>query len=323
MTTVDPIEHRSPSPLRGAWYYARCRMRRMPVLLNIELTKRCNARCRFCSCWRVDSPDELTDYSPIVKKFRPVVVSVSGGEPLMRKDYAQLLRGIRPWCHYLAIITNGRLLNAERARTLVDAGVDQICVSLDYLGKKHDEARRVDGLYDHLAEQIPALTRAGYRIALNTIIMESNLDEVLPIAYRAREWGAMVSFSAYCSLKRDNDEDMIAQRRYSQLVGIIAELRRLKRELGHIKNSDYYLRKIPPYFRDGYVPGCRAGVKWLQVTPDGYLQQCSEMPRLCHYTEYRRELVRPVACQKCWYTCRGEAEAQPLAPQRLLELIRA
>jgi len=321
---IEPIEHRSPSPVRGFWYFLRCKARRMPVLLNIEITKRCNARCAFCACWQADTPGaELDDYGPLVEKFKPVLVSVSGGEPLMRKDCVDLIRGMRPHCHYMALITNGALLNGESARGLAEAGVDQICISLDYLGTRHDDARRVNGLYDHLAETIPALTRAGFRIALNTIIMESNLSEILPIAYRAKEWGAMVSYSAYCTLKRSAQDGMVAQRRYTQLVGIVDELRRLKRTLGHIKNSDYYLRKIPAYFRDGHIPGCQAGFRWLQITPDGYVQQCSELPRLFHYSEYDRRSIRPTACTKCWYTCRGEAEANPLAPGRLIELIRA
>lgn len=317
------IVHRAPSPWRGFLYWLRCKARRMPVLLNVEFTKHCNARCTFCSCWQLESRDELEDFGPLVKIFRPVVVSISGGEPLLRKDYPELIRGIRPWCHYLALITNGVLLNEGSARKLVDSGVDQICVSLDYLGEKHDEARRVRGLYDHISKTVPELTKAGYRIALNTVIMESNLDEILPIAYRAKEWGAMVSFSAYCSLKRDEDDGMIRSARYTQLVGIVDEIRKLKKSMGHIKNSDYYLKHIPAYFRDGFVPDCKAGYRWLQVAPDGYLQQCSELPRLCHYTEFSRKRLSKPVCAKCWYTCRGEAQASPLKPQRLLELIRA
>lgn len=320
---VASINYRSPPPLRGGWYFIRGFFRRMPRLVNLEITKKCNARCTFCSCWQEGQSDELADYSPIIRIFRPVLVSVSGGEPLMRKDYAEVIKGIRPYCHYLVLITNGAMLNPESARKLVDSGVDQICVSLDYLGKRHDETRRVSGLFDHLSQIIPALTNAGYKIALNTIIMESNLDEILPIAYRAKEWGAMVSFSAFCTLKRGISDEMIAQRRYTQLVGIVDEIMKLKRSLGHIKNSDYYLKRIPIYFRDGSIPNCRAGFRWVQVTPDGFIQQCSELPRICHYSEYRRGILKPVSCEKCWYTCRGESEAQPLAPGRFIELIRA
>lgn len=315
--------YRSKPAWRGVWYYLRCKTSRRPNLVNLEITKKCNARCSFCSCWQVGSSDELDDYSPIVKKFRPVVLSVSGGEPLIRRDYEKLLRGVRPYCHYLALITNGKLLNEESAKKLVGAGVDQICVSLDFLDREHDEARQVPGLSGHLSKTIPALAKAGFRIALNTIIMESNLDQILPIAYRAKEWGAQVSFSSFCALKRDDEGEMIKIERYTQLKSIVDELMKLKSELGHIKNSDYYLKAIPSYFRDGRKTGCKAGYNWIQVTPDGHVQQCSEMPGLCNYAEFSRKMLKPVTCAKCWYTCRGEAEAPIFTPQRLLELIRA
>jgi len=317
------MEHKHPSPLRGFLYYLRCKALRRPCLVNLELTKRCNARCSFCTCWQVDSSGELDDYGPVIRMIKPVLVSVSGGEPLMRKNYDDLLRGVRPYCHYLSIITNGAMLNMESAQRLVSAGVDIISVSLDYLSEKHDKARMIDGLYAHVSEIVPALRREGFRMNLNTVIMESNLDEILPLAYKAKEWGVEISYSAYCSLKSDEAAGMVRSRRYAQLVGIVDEIRRLKRTLGNIKNSDYYLSRLPSYFRDGYVPNCRAGERWLQVTPDGYIQQCSELPRLCYYTEFSRKKLKTVACSKCWYTCRGEAEANYLAPKRLLEFIRA
>lgn len=317
------MKYKSPPPFRGAFYYARCRLFKRPQLLNLEFTKKCNASCSFCTCWQVDSSGELDDYGPIIKKFRPVVVSVSGGEPLLRKNYDVLLRGIRLYCHYLSIITNGALLNAESARRLVDSGVDQISVSLDYLSEKHDEARMIKGLYQHISEVVPSLAKDGYRLSLNTVIMESNLDEIVAIAHRAKDWDIEVSFSAYCALKSDQDSQMVQQTRYAKLVAVVDEIRRLKRTLKNIKNSDYYLTRLKAYFRDGYVPNCQAGRKWIQVTPDGYIQQCSELPRLCHYSEFDRLKLKPVTCAKCWYTCRGELEANPLAPNRLLELARA
>ncbi len=309
--------------MRGFWYFARCNVRRMPRLVNLEITKRCNAKCDFCPYWQDGEHRELDDYAPVIKKFKPVVVSVTGGEPLMRKNYAAIIKGIRPYCHYLGMVTNGTMLNERSARTLVEAGVNHISVSLDYLGSQHDDVRRVSGLYDHLSRTLPALAAKGYRIVLNTIIMESNLEQVLPIAYQAKEWGVHVSYSAYCTLKKDDHNEMVRAQRYAQLVHIVDELKGLKRTMGTIKNSDYYLDGIAPYFRDGGKSNCRAGYRWLQITPDGYIQQCSELPRLCHFTEYRRGALRPAACTKCWYTCRGEAEAQPLKPSRLWELIKA
>ncbi len=320
---MGKIVHKKPGWLRGFYYFLRCKARGNVPLINLEFTKRCNAKCSFCQYWQLESPNELEDYGPVIKRFRPVIVSISGGEPLTRKNYPDLIKSIRPHTHYISLITNGALLNEESAKKLVDAGVDHISVSLDYLSNMHDEARKIEGLFDHLSRTIPDLAARGYRLSLNTIIMESNLDQILPIAYRAKEWGVSVSYSAYCTLKIDDDDQMIRQKRLKQLGEIVAELVRLKRTLRNIRNSDFYLERIPDYFKNGMVRQCRAGSRWLHVTPDGFIQPCSELPRICHYADFKRELTKSPACAKCWYTCRGEAEAPLLKPRRFLEFIRS
>ena len=321
METGDQVVHAPAPKWRGIFYYVRGKLTHRPKLLNLEFTKHCNAKCSFCACWQVESPGELQDYSDVVKRFKPLVCSVSGGEPLLRHNYDQLLTGIRPHCHYLMIITNGALLNEISAAKLVKAGVDQISVSLDYIGNGHSEQRKIEGLYEHLEATVPALTKRGYNIVLNTIIMESNLDHIIPLAHKAREWGAKISYSSYCTLKKDLNEFMVTPGRFEELKRVIGELKQIKRKTKHIRNSDYYFDRIPEYFQNGGISNCHAGKLWMQVTPDGYIQQCSELPRVAHYTEYSTKKVKKPACTKCWYACRGETEANPLRPSRLKELL--
>ncbi|MBI4211453.1 MAG: radical SAM protein [Deltaproteobacteria bacterium] len=313
-------DHRNPPKLRGIYYFLRCKLQKRPKLLNIEFTKHCNAKCSFCACWQVESPNEMTDYSAVVKKFRPLVVAVSGGEPLLRRHYDTLLKDLRPYCHFLQIITNGALLNENSAEKLVKAGVNQISVSLDYIGNRHSENRKIEGLYEHIEATLPKLAQKCYKIALNTVIMESNLDHIIPIAHKAKEWGIYVSYSAYCTLKKDLNEFMVRPGRFEELRRVVGEIKKLKRTLGNIRNSDFYLDNIPVYFQNGGIGNCHAGKLWMQVTPDGYVQQCSELPRVSHFTEYETTKVKKPACTKCWYACRGESEANPLAPRRLIEL---
>lgn len=313
----------SPSRLRGFWYYFACRYHKRPYLVNLEVTKRCNARCDFCACWQVASPDELRDYVPVVKRLRPVVLSISGGEPLVRKDWFEVIRDVRPFCHYMIMVTNGALLTPEVVERLSEAGLNQLAVSLDYIDDRHDEVRKIPGLFNKISTIVPQMAADGYKVVLNTVIMESNLDHIIPLVHRAKSWGAGISFSSYCSLKRNEDGLMIRDEKIGRLEDLITELKILKRQLGNIKNSNYYLDGIPDYFRRGGRGNCRAGKNWVQVTPDGYIQPCSEWPRICRYDEYSQDRIPKIQCTECWYTCRGEAEAPHLAPARLLELIRA
>ena len=315
--------YRKPPRLRGVGYFLRCKLQHRPILLNIEFTKMCNAKCFFCHCWQVESPNESQDYGPIVKKFRPILCSVSGGEPLLRKNYAELLAGMRPWCHYLAIITNGARLNEEVARELRGAGVDQISISLDYNSPKHDEVRKIEGLYNHIATLAPKLASQGYNIGINTIIMESNLKDVLELAHKTREWGVGMGVSSFCTLKAHEESEMIRADRMRDLRALLAELKNIKKKYRHIKTSDYYLDRIPEYFEKGGIAGCKAGHTFIQVTPDGYVQRCAEMPRMAHYSEYWPSQVGRTECTQCWYSCRGETEAPHLSLKRLPELLRA
>src|SRR3989338_11495729 len=95
-----------PDKIKGVGYYLRCKVQKRPYLLNIEFTKLCNAKCFFCHCWQVESQNELQDYAPVVKRFRPVLCSVSGGEPLLRKNFGELLAVMGPGGHSLPLIPN-------------------------------------------------------------------------------------------------------------------------------------------------------------------------------------------------------------------------
>lgn len=321
---TETIPAMRPGKLQGARWYFRNKIQKRPLLMNLEFTKICNAKCHFCGCWQVESPNELQDYTPVVEKIKPLVVSVSGGEPLLRKNRIELLAQMRKHCQYMMIITNGGLLTEEIADDLWNkAGIDQVTISLDFLGKEHDKVRRIEGLFDHLSALIPRLTAKSYNVVLNTIIMDTNLEHIIPLAHQAKAWGANISYSSFCTLKRDNQGGMIPQHRIVEVERVVNELIRLKRKLKNIKSSNYYLSRVPNYFRSGQVKKCKAGQVFVQVTPDGYLQHCAEMPRVMHYTDFVPGKFPETSCTKCWYACRGETEASHLSPSRLGEILRS
>lgn len=296
-----------------------------PFFINLEVTKQCNARCSFCDYWKTGKEERLDDYLPLVKKLSPLHVSITGGEPLLRKDIAQIIRRLREGDFvYLSLITNGKLLDEAKAREIWDAGLHQLGVSLDFLDERHDEYRGINGLFQHLSDLIPRLSRSGGidNLSIQTIIMEENLDQIIPIAEKAAEWGVKVSFSTYCSQKNLNESGKIQGEKIEKLRHVVRELLQAKKRLGNILSSDFYLGKIPEFFENGSMEGCLAGMKWIQITPDGGMKQCSEFPVAGKWTDYRSGFFKPVTCAACWYSCRGEAQ-NPLTIKRIMELNRA
>ncbi len=302
--------------------YIWTRLKRRPIFLNLEVTKRCNARCKHCDYWKGPHEPELEDYVPVVQKINPLIVSFTGGEPLVRKDIFDLIQNVRErgGLIYLIMVTNGALLSLKKAERLKKAGINQLSVSLDFLDERHDHTRGIKGLYAHLSKLLPGLSQIGFDyVALNTVIMENNLDQITRIAEQARKWGVEVSYSSYCDMKNNDRSLWVQSENSDKLKKIVGQLIRYRSSLGNITNSTYYLRRIPAYFETGRVNGCLAGRRWLQVTPDGCLKPCSELPVIGHFEEFPLSRKK-VSCQRCWYSCRGEAQA-PVSLSRVTEII--
>lgn len=310
--------------LGGAKYFY-VRYTGRPKLVNLEVTKLCNAGCDFCDYWQTQHEVRLTDYTPVIKRINPLIVTITGGEPMIRKDLTNIVRQVKGCSSYIyaAMITKGDLLTVDKAAELFEAGLDQISLSLDFLSEKHDESRGIPGLWAHLSGLIPRLAAIkGANIGINTIIMDDNLDQVLDFAHQARAWGVQVSFSSYSVMKTNNSEHFVSEsvERVCDTVEGLIEFKRANP--GVIATSDYYLRKVPGYFETGNVSDCQAGRNMLTVTPSGHIKRCSEMPVIAHGTEFEPGIFNQTSCTSCWYNCRGETEA-PLTFSTALDRARS
>lgn len=290
-------------------------------VINIELTNRCNAKCEHCLCWQAEPREELSDYVDIVRKFRPCVVWFTGGEPLLRDDILSLINRIREAdpCLYLGMATNGWLLSPKLGKQLVDAGLDQVNISLDFIGNRHDEFRKIKGLFQHIETIVPELKNMGLCVVLSCCIMRQNIDSLLPIAKLAEDWGIEVGYSCYSQAKTGVKDYALKSRQIEQVHKIIKTLCDWKKDHGFIKSSYSYLRKIPEFYQKGTLGTCKATKTWLYVTPDGYLKICPDKPIYAYYKDYSGHVE--FTCGDCWYTCRGEMET-PLM-ERLISEIRS
>ncbi|MGE5446114.1 MAG: radical SAM protein [Ignavibacteriales bacterium] len=293
-----------------------------PKLLNLEITKLCNARCDFCDYWETKHEIRLSDYRPIIKRINPLVISITGGEPMVRRDLPNIVKQIKECSIFIfnTMVTKGDLLTVEKAEELFGAGLNQISISLDFLGEKHDSYRGIPGLWKHLSNLIPQLGKISSNIVLNTIIMEDNLDQIIDIAHQAKEWGVKISYSSYSVMKTNNNSHFIKENieKVKKVVDELIELRRKWK--GVIVSTEYYLKEIPGYFGNEGVPECLAGLNMITVTPSGHMKRCSEMPIIAHGSEYYPGIFDKTKCTACWYSCRGETQA-PLTFRRALECL--
>ncbi len=302
--------------------YMSNRVHRRPMLASIEMTKLCNAGCDFCDDWKTKHSPKLGDVADMVRRLNPMVLALTGGEPMLEKQLPRIVREVKASQRfiYLYLITNGSLLTEEKAEELFAAGLDQINISLNYLDTRQDGERQLPGLYARIAALVPKLTSRGRMLVANTVIMRENLDQIVAIARQTREWGAKVSLSCYTDFKNGNRAHYFSPQQMSELEQVVAQLIVHKKRFVNITNSRFYLERIVPYYANGTgIPGCKAGNGFVQLTPDGQVRQCADFAPFVHYTEYRG--MEPTPCTRCWYSCRGESEAS-LTLERVLEYWR-
>lgn len=136
----------------------------------LHVTKACNLHCSYCYfSARKPLPDEMTTENftrlwPQMVEVRPQKVVFTGGEPLMRRDILDLLRGLKdadPEHHITRCLnTNGHLVTPELTKQLVGLA-DEVRVSLDALPERND-ALRGAGNFEAALRALENVLRGGF-----------------------------------------------------------------------------------------------------------------------------------------------------------------
>jgi MoaA/NifB/PqqE/SkfB family radical SAM enzyme len=291
-----------------------------PLVVAYEVTLSCNCNCRHCNLGGFIKGEKQTkpeEYGDLTRRLSPVVVIFSGGETLLRKDMAAIVKAIKKsdGTPYLILVTNGVLLNQSNYLQLREAGVNQFSVSFDFPDERHDEFRGRPGLYRHLEQALPRIAKLGFRdIILNTAITKANLREILPLAEKAAEWGVDISYLAYTALRTGNEDYCLSTGEDLEILRqAINELVALRKRDNHIANSKAVLLNTLKFFEQGYMPDCKAGIRFLVVMPDGGLIPCS-LHRSKHSTQKQmvERFSRTNQCSSCYLSLRSYSELSVL-----------
>ncbi len=172
---------------------------------RLSITDRCDLRCTYCMADDMDfvPRSELLSIEELVTLARTLTglgiskLRITGGEPLIRRGVIDLLQQLRqlPGLDELCLTTNGTHLETH-ARSLRDAGVDRINISLDSLNP--DTFRRLTRVGDlqKVLRGIAAARAVGFRrIKLNCVALRHyNAAEIPALVSFALEQGLDISF---------------------------------------------------------------------------------------------------------------------------------
>lgn len=197
--------------------------------LRISLTDRCNFRCSYCMPSDVFGKDyeylprdRILSFEEIETVATAAIAAgveklrLTGGEPLLRKDIELLVARLsalrtplgRPV--EVTLTTNGSLLRCK-ARSLRDAGMDRLTVSLDALDAQVFTAMSGSSVdIDVVLDGIGAAIEAGMKnIKVNTVVQRGvNEDQIIPIVRRFRGTGVTPRFIEYMDAGATNRWNM-------------------------------------------------------------------------------------------------------------------
>lgn len=297
---------------------------RNPVWCAWQVNYRCNFRCSFCHYWH----DKLGDAPELpVEAFREgsrklsqlgcLLVSLAGGEPLIRPDIVQIVEALAEW-HFPFITTNGWFATESLAEDLFAAGLWGVSVSIDYAdAERHDRRRGTPGAFARALRAIEAFSRARVhkfqRVNWMAVLMDDNLDQIEPMLRMAAERDAYFMLQPY-GVRKTGSRRFIcgAQGRVADyLLG-------LRRKYPNFLSNPYFLSKFDAALNGG-VPGCKAGRGFFNIDSTGEIAVCveeRERPVANLFSHPAGEIVRRLRardmsqrCKACWYNCRGEVEA--------------
>lgn len=158
-----------------------------PNSCTVMLTNRCNLKCVMCRQWREPLGQELSfdDWKRIIldlKKNGIRNIHFSGGEPLLRKDFIELVRFSSQNGFVVGVTTNGTLLTGALLEELIAVGLRSIALSMDAVGNEYDRIRGLPNAFEQLnrAAEAVSLKKKKQEVDayINFTLMKDNIKDL-------------------------------------------------------------------------------------------------------------------------------------------------
>ncbi len=279
------------------------KMDHVPRLIFWELTKECNLDCIHCRAeaehTRFEGELTLDAITSVIDDisahYKPILV-LTGGEPLYRADIFRIAshacrKGLKT-----ALASNGTLIDENIARSIKDAGIQRVSISIDgSSAASHDGFRGIPGSFEQALAGISHLRSAGVEFQINTTISRRNVDEIEDIMKLAENNGAralhiFMLVPVGCGVEIAESE-MISKEKYESVLNWFYDRSRETALELKATCAPHYYRIIRQRAReegrtltfesDGMAAvtrGCLAGTGVCFISHRGDVQPCGYLP---------------------------------------------
>jgi MoaA/NifB/PqqE/SkfB family radical SAM enzyme len=300
-------------------------LRRQPFQVLLQVTNRCNMQCSFCDFWPngVAPREELTtaEFERLAGELEELgtfLVSIEGGEPFVRPDLVEIVRGFGRR-HIPLLYTNGWYVDETAARALWAAGLAQVGVSIDYAtADRHDSRRKLAGAFARAWRAIETLRdtapHGGRQVHVMTVLMHDNAAELEALLKMSAAAGV-----GHCATLLSTGGFRRAPGAAMPSPAQADGFARAWAAHPHFRMFGDYMRRIPAFVGGSPMPECRAGQQGFNIDHVGNVAHCIEKIDR-PFGNVRQESLAAIharmaaaqparGCQDCWTACRGFNQA--------------
>ncbi|MEE8408578.1 MAG: radical SAM protein [Myxococcota bacterium] len=246
----------------------------VPISVQIELTGRCNLHCSHCFLDIIHPPEELsvdqwTDVIDQLADLGTLFLSITGGEPFLRRDTFDIAEHARAAGMALTLLTAGtRFRDGDLDRI---AAMHPLAVNISLYAANpsvHDAITRRPGSHKKTLASAVGLRQRGVPVILKTPILKPTIDEVQGIVDIAHRIGAEYTFDPTIITRRDGSSEPIELRPTREEVARVLALPALQASVFELPR--------PP--RSADTPVCSIARRLAVIVPNGDVMPCTLHP---------------------------------------------
>lgn len=171
----------------------------LPIDAVMAITYRCNSRCIMCNIWKMTDHNEMDPVNFLKIPSTLKDINISGGEPFLNPNIIEIIKNIKKICPKarLIISSNGFLTDVIKNRMIEILKIDPqigVTISLDGVGEKHTEIRRIPDGFNKCLSTIKMLKSIGVKkIKIGFTVQKENFEHLSKIYDLTRELGIELS----------------------------------------------------------------------------------------------------------------------------------
>lgn len=238
---------------------------RLPYILKLRLTERCNLKCKHCYLGHAKNDLNVDKMIKIFEQeFLGKIgyVCLTGGEALLHKELKKIIDYLYSKKINYCIASNGILLDEFLIEYFVEKKLNYIQISLEAPIREINDNIRGDGVYNVVIRNIKNAVKAGLRVVIGITINHQNYMYINEMKELAEALGADIRYEIFLPIGEGEKNEDVLKIRSNEMKIIIETLKKIESKK---------IRIIKPELLE---TGCGAGDIFATINPDFTISPC-------------------------------------------------